>query len=198
MKVTEIMSHPVISAPPELPVKEAARMLVERGISAMPVIDSRGTLVGIVSEADLVPIETRPDPRSQATPVRTPAHVPRTVSEVMTRKVITVRADAEISKAARTMLDAGIKRVPVVDGRNVVGVVSRRDLMRVIARNDEFVRAEVASRLEEVGIMPARPLRVAEGVVTIDLAEVGPSRRLAESLALSVPSVLEVRFEPGA
>jgi len=147
VKVTEIMSRSVIAVTPATPIKEAARLLVEHGVSALPVLDARGELVGIVSEADLIKVEARPDPRSQATPVAPSAGTaPRMVSDVMTTEVISVKAATEVSQAVRTMLDAGIKRVPVLDGRRVIGVVSRRDLMRVIARSDQSVSHDVEEK----------------------------------------------------
>ena len=113
----------------------------------------------------------------------------------MTRHVLSVRATSEVSQAARTMLDEGIKRVPVMSGRKVVGIVSRRDLVRVIAREDEAVRYELAERLTEAGIrVPGQTVTVRGGVAAIALADHGAARRLAESVALSVPGVLEVRF----
>jgi CBS domain-containing protein len=63
MKVKEIMSRPVITVKADAGIKAAARLLVELGISALPVVDAEGALVGIVSEADMLPIEARPDPR---------------------------------------------------------------------------------------------------------------------------------------
>jgi len=196
VKVTEIMSRPVVTVTPDASIKQAAQLLVEHGISALPVVDATGALVGIVSEADLVPLETRPDPRTQATPpTPTAGTMPRKVADVMTRHVLSVRATSEVSQAARTMLDEGIKRVPVMSGRKVVGIVSRRDLVRVIAREDEAVRYELAERLTEAGIkLPGQTVTVRGGVAAIALADHGAARRLAESVALSVPGVLEVRF----
>lgn len=197
MKVTEIMSQPVIAVTPETTVKEAARLLVQHGISALPVLNGRGALVGIISEADLMPIETRPDPRSQATPlVPSASTTPRTVAEVMTHPVITVAAVSEVAQAARAMLSAGVKRVPVMRGRRVVGIISRRDLMRVIARDDEAVREELVRRIDGLGVIElARPITIDAGVVTIELDEESEGeRRLLESVALQVPGVLEVRF----
>lgn len=196
VKVTEIMSRPVVTVTPDASIKQAAQLLVEHGISALPVLDAGGALVGIVSEADLVPLETRPDPRSQATPPAPSAGtMPRIVADVMTRRVLSVRATSEVSQAARTMLDEGIKRVPVMSGRKLVGIVSRRDLVRVIAREDEAVRYELAERLTEAGIRrPGQTVTVRGGVAAIELADHGAARRLAESVALSVPGVLEVRF----
>jgi len=199
MKVHEIMSGRVIAVTPETGIKEAAGLLVERGISALPVLDAKGSLVGIVSEADLLPIETRPDPRTQATPpLPTAGSAPRVVAEVMTRDVLTVSANSEVSQAARMMLDAGIKRVPVLRGGRVVGILSRRDLVRVIARGDADIELELKRRLGELGF-GAKPgaVTVGAGVAIIRLDDRGPARRLAESVALTVPGVLEVRFAPG-
>ena len=196
MKVTEIMSRPVISVTPDTTIKEAAQLLVEHGISALPVLDATGDLVGILSEADLLPLETRPDPRSQATPLAPTAGLaPHTVAEIMTRDVLVVSAATEISQAARIMLESGIKRVPVVEGRSLVGIVSRRDLVGVIARRDDEVAAEIVRRLIEAGLLESqRGVSVAAGVAVIEIEERAANRRLAESIAVTVPGVLEVRF----
>ncbi len=196
MKVTEIMSSPVFTVSPETPIKEAAQLLVEHGISALPVLSDKGELVGIVSEADLVPMQTRPDPRSQAMPLPpTAGTTPRVVADVMTTNVVTVRTGSEVSQAARTMLEAGIKRVPVLNGRRVIGIVSRRDLVRVIARQDGAVRSELVQKLDDAGIKTTGAfIAVHSGVAEIELADHGSERRLAEAVALSIPGVLEVRF----
>jgi CBS domain-containing protein len=194
VKVTEVMTRPVLTVTPSTTIKEAARILIEAGVSALPALNRRGELVGIVSEADLVAFETRPDPRAQATPMApTAGTMPRHVRDVMTRHVVTVPVDAEVSRAARIMLDHGIKRVPVVSGRRVVGIVSRRDLVRVIARKDASLRSEVAERLDAAG-MPAA-VKVESGMVTLGAPAGERERRLAESIALAVPGVLEVHFE---
>jgi CBS-domain-containing membrane protein len=196
MKVAEIMSRPVITVRADTGIKEAARLLVELGISALPVVDAYEVLVGIVSEADLLSMETRPDPRSQATPLApTAGSSPRTVAEVMTRDVLTVSPGTEVSQAARIMLDEGVKRVPVVQGRRVVGILSRRDLVRVIARSDGDIEDEIEARLRELGLGTGRgAVRVDAGVATLRAGAEGSRRRLAESVALGVPGVLEVRL----
>jgi CBS domain-containing protein len=196
MKVAEIMSRPVITVTPETGIKTAAGLLVQHGISALPVIDAKGELVGIVSEADLLPIETRPDPRSQATPLPpTAGSAPQTVAEVMTRRVLTVPADCEVSQVARILLEADFRRVPVVTDRKVVGIVSRRDLVKVIATRDDTIETEIVRRLGQLGLGASLgDIGVAAGVATIHLDEQGSNRRLAESVVLTVPGVLEVRF----
>lgn len=196
MKVTAVMTRPVITIAPEAGVKDAAGLLVAHGISALPVVDGRGTLVGIVSEADLIPMETRPDPRSQATPLApTAGSAPRTVRDVMTRNVITVQDESEVAHAARVMIEADIKRVPVMQGERLVGILSRRDLVKVIARRDEDLQAELETRLREAGIgLPKGAVSVTGGVAAITTEAQTHTRRLAESVALTVPGVLEVRF----
>ena len=194
MKVAEVMTRPVITVKAGTGIKEAARLLVDLGISALPVVDDYEVLVGIVSEADLLPIETRPDPRSQATPLApTAGRLPKTVGEVMTRDVLTLSAGSEVSQAARLMLEEGVKTVPVVQGRRVVGILSRRDLVRLIARRDRDVEDEIELRLRELGLgIPPDAVNVAAGIATIRVDAEGSRRGLAESVALTVPGVLEV------
>jgi CBS domain-containing protein len=201
VKVDEIMSRPVVTIAADAGIKAAATLLAEHSVSALPVVNGRGELVGIVSEADLMSIETRPDPRTQAMPLApTAGSSPKTVAEVMTREVLTVSTGSEVSKAARIMLNAGIKRVPVVKGRRVVGILSRRDLVKVIARRDADIEGEIELRLRELGLdaIGSGNVSVAAGVATIRVDGPGASsRRLAESVALTVPGVLEVRFATG-
>jgi CBS domain-containing protein len=198
MKVGEIMSRPAITVSAETGIKAAAILLAKHGVSALPVVDANGGLVGIVSEADLLTIETRPDPRTQATPLApTAGSSPQTVAEVMTRDVLTVSTGSEVSQAARIMLAEGIKRLPVVQGRRVVGILSRRDLVKVMARGDGEIEAEIQLRLGELGIGSGRrAVSVAAGIATIQLEGLEARGRLAESVALTVPGVLEVRFAP--
>lgn len=192
------MSRPVITASPSTPVKDAARLLVEHGISALPVLDAKGALVGIVSEADLMPMQTHPDSRTQAAPQPASAgRSPLTVGEVMTHEVLTLGASTEVSQAARSLLDAGVKRMPVVRGRRVIGIVSRRDLIRVIARRDDSMRPEILKRIRELGLPTSEEdVKVERGVVTVALAGNDRVRNLVESVVLTVPGVLEVRFAP--
>ena len=196
MKVTEIMSQPVITVTPETSIKSAAQLLVEHGISGLPVVNSKGRLVGIVSEADLISIEARPDPRSQATPLApTAGSTPRNVAEVMTRDVVVVSAKSEVAQAARTLLNSDVKRVPVMNGRRVVGIVSRRDLVKVIARADEQIEGKINSLLAELGLTTAgATVKVTDGVATVPVDYKGAARRLVESAVLQVAGVLEVRF----
>jgi CBS domain-containing protein len=190
------MSQPVITVTPDTGIKTAAELLVEHGISALPVVDSSGRLVGIISEADLISIEARPDPRSQATPLApTAGSTPHRVAEIMTRNVITVSAESEVAQAASTMLRNDVKRVPVMRGRRLVGIVSRRDLVKVIALADKQIEGKINSLLAELGLATAgATVTVAGGVATVPVDYQGDRRRLVESAVLQVAGVLEVRF----
>jgi predicted transcriptional regulator len=85
VRVREVMSSPVITAPPDMRLKEVADLLVKYGISAVPVVDG-GELVGLVSEADLIPLELAPDPRAHVSSLaEEPTGLARVAAEVMSR-----------------------------------------------------------------------------------------------------------------
>ena len=137
MRVREVMSSPVVTVPLDMPLKEVAKVLVTRGISAVPVVDD-GALVGILSEADLVPLELAPDPRAHLARLPDASPTPsRVASEAMTRDVVALPEEADVADAGRLMLERRIKSIPVLRGRRVVGIVARRDLLEVLARSDK-------------------------------------------------------------
>jgi CBS domain-containing protein len=195
VRVSDVMSSPVVTVAPGVHLKEVADLLVRHQISAVPVVDG-DELVGIVSEADLVPLELAPDPRAHLAPVReAPAPLPRVVAEVMTREVVALPEAADAAEAGRLMLERGIKSIPVVRGRRVVGIVARRDLLRVLARGDEDIAGDLRALLEEE-LGPPSPYRVAvrDGVVELTGPPDPTTRRLATLLVRGVPGVVDVRF----
>jgi len=195
MKAFEIMTAPVITASPDLPLKEAARLLDKHDISALPVVDRQGSLVGILSEADLLELEMRPDPRHQLTPLPPAPAPPHLVSEVMTRSVLTMPHDADVAHVAARMLEAHVKLIPILRGRTLVGIISRRDIIKVVARSDAQILADVEELLARQGLLKVDFLSVEEGIVTIHCAGDLSWRRMVEILVRTVPGVLEVRFQ---
>lgn len=178
------MSHPVITVTPDTNTNAAVELLIDHEISALPVVGSNGELVGIVSEADLLPFETRADPGSEST-----------VASVMTSRVLSVPDSCEVARVARILLEADYRRVPVVKHGKVVGIVSRRDLVKVIARRDDMIKTQVTARLEKLGLgFSDGDIGVEVGVVTVHLDDYGAKRRHAESVARSVRGVMDVRF----
>ena len=187
MRTCDVMSSPVVSVPPDAPLKDVAATLVEHGINAVPVVDASDRLIGIVSEADLLSLQTGlgrgPAPGG-----------PRTAGEVMRQSVYTLTGDTDATAAARLLLRHRLKSVPVVAGQRVVGMVARRDLLRLIARSDQDIQADLERRLkDEVQVLQRLALRVADGVVTIDAATGPLARQLLEGLAGKVAGVVEVR-----
>jgi len=183
MRTKDIMTSPVVTVTPDTPLKDVAALLVERGINAVPVVDAGNRLCGIVSEADLLTLEIA---TSGASP-------PHTAREVMTQSVYTLDTDTDAAAAARLMLRHGLKSVPVVSGDRLVGIVARRDLLRLVARGDDDVRADLQARLEEsIELLRRTRIEVADGIVTVSGAG-DAGRRLVTELARTVPGVVEVR-----
>jgi CBS domain-containing protein len=195
VRVSDVMSSPVVTVAPGAHLKEVADLLVNHEISAVPVVEE-DELVGIVSEADLVPLELAPDPRAHLAPVRQPpGDVPRVVAEVMTREVVALPESADAAEAGRLMLERRVKSIPVVRGRRVVGIVARRDLLKVLARGDQEIARDLQALLEEELGAPS-PYRVAVRDGRVELT--GPAdpavRRLATLLVRGVPGVVDVCF----
>jgi CBS domain-containing protein len=194
MRTRDVMSSPVVTVAPDAHLKDVAATLVEHGINAVPVVEDGDRLVGIVTEADLLTLEAALTPGARPGSLAAWKGPPHTAGEVMSRSVYTLTEDTDATEAARLMLRHRLKSVPVVAGDRVVGIVARRDLLRLVARGDNDIRADLQRRLqEEVHALQRLELHVADGMVTID-GPVGPLvRQLVDALARAVPGVLEVR-----
>ena len=171
MKAKDIMTSRVVTVDPDTPVIEIAALLLERKISAVPVIDDNDAIVGIVSEGDLIhreEIGTAEKKRSwwlgmfagstelAEDYVRSHGH---SAQDVMTRDVVSVGEDAELTEIAELLETHHIKRVPVVRNGELVGIISRANFIQAIAAskeirlvpenaNDATIRAEVESALK--------------------------------------------------
>lgn len=144
MKARDVMTTHVVTVTPTATVRELAELLATRGISAVPVIGVKGEIVGIVSEGDLVRRGELRTARSRSwwfklfTSGETlaqefvKAHA-RRVSDIMTRDVISIGPDEPLSEVARLLEKHSIKRVPVVSNRQLVGIVSRANLVQALA-----------------------------------------------------------------
>jgi CBS domain-containing protein len=150
MTVSELMSHPVITARENTPVLEIARKMLANHISGVPVVDSAGHLVGIVTESDLVVQNANVhfptflqilDARIYLSNTRDFEEELRralgtVASDVMTRHVFTVSPGDDVSVAATIMTDKHVNPVPVVHSGQLVGIVSRSDIIRHILAQD--------------------------------------------------------------
>lgn len=191
MRARDIMTAPVITVRPETTVKEAAVLLADHGFTALPVLDEGNRLVGIVTEADVVRDRVPRDPRTlihvdrlDAVPVTT------TVREVMTAPVTTMEPGTDVALLGKALLDSGFRSVPIVEGSVVVGIVTRRDIVRAIARDDVTIAADVRHRLEIYGGDRRWHVDVHDGVVSIaDEFDDETDRHVATVLAEAVPGV---------
>lgn len=195
MRVRDIMTRPVFTVQPTDPVEGAAALLADRGITAAPVVDDRDRLVGMVSEGDLLRGRVPEDPTAHLRVAPEPAsHRPHIVAEVMTREVVTAWPLEDVADVARTMLDRDVRSVPVLDSGHVVGIVSRRDLLRSVLRTDDVLTHEVQQRLDAyAGGTPWWTATVTDGVARIDgTLDDEAERRVVEILARTVPGIAAV------
>ncbi|WP_214401428.1 CBS domain-containing protein [Pseudonocardia lacus] len=139
MLARDVMSSPVITLRPDVPVHAAAALLVSHGFTGAPVVDRAERVIGIVTEADLVRGRIVPDGWA------VPEQPEPTVADVMTPAPISMQPDADLADVVALMLDEGIRSVPIVSDGRLVGVVSRRDALRVVA-NRELTSDEVRRR----------------------------------------------------
>jgi CBS domain-containing protein len=154
-RVDELMTTPVASVRPEAPLKDVATLLVERGISAVPVVRG-GEIVGVVSEADIIEEERGParDRRGPFARLLRGDHerlstrlAARTAAEAMTAPAVTIEWWQSAAAAATLMIERGVKRLPVVKDGKLVGIISRSDLVRAYARPDAEIEREIKERV---------------------------------------------------
>ena len=206
MKIAELMTREVVSVGPEASLKEVAQLLVEHRISGLPVCDEAGRIVGVVSEADILQRETGPiereghfawlfDDTARADARKAAA---RTAGEAMSSPAITVESYRAAAAAARTMLEEGVNRLPVVNYHGkLVGIVTRADLVRAFVRSDveiaTEIREDILNRVLWVG-PEAVQVAVAAGEVTLTgKLETKWDVGVLEELAARVPGVVGVK-----
>ncbi|RYP89072.1 CBS domain-containing protein [Nocardioides guangzhouensis] len=193
MLVREVMTAPAVTVSERATVKEAIGLLDRHDVAALPVVDTNGFLVGVVSEADVIREMVVPDPRVHELPVRlTTAPFLARVADVMSNHPLTVTGDTELAKAADLLTSTVVKSLPVVDHGKVVGIVSRRDIVRLLSRQDERIEAEIDELIRQDG--RDWMVEVADGIVTVEGPVDVSEERLAEVLVSSVPGVIGLRF----
>jgi len=194
MRARQIMTSPVLTVRADTTVREAATLLLENRITAAPVLDASGDLIGIVSDGDLVVDRFRHDPRNRVQPVQDEPPAPQTVREVMTTTVIALGPSADAADLAETMLGSDVRSVPIVEGAAVIGIVSRRDLLRTLVRDDAAVREEIVGRIADYrGPAGGWDVHVTDGEVEI-VGDVGDDGRAEVALARTVPGVGSVHL----
>ena len=148
MFAADVMTHDVVTVHSDATVKEIAEILLAKGISGVPVVDAAGALIGIVSEGDLIHrVENETErrrswwlelfaDRERMAQDFIKSHA-RKAGDMMTRQVVTVKRDTPLSEVSSLLEKHKIKRVPVVDGGKIVGIVSRANLLKALVRVGE-------------------------------------------------------------
>ncbi|MFJ3519297.1 CBS domain-containing protein [Streptomyces sp. NPDC090131] len=198
--VSDVMTHTAIAIGREASYKEIVELLNAWKVSAVPVLEGEGRVVGVVSEADLLPKEefrreepVLPDQLDEASKA---AGV--LAEELMSSPAVTVHTHATVTEAARIMARKGVKRLPVVNELGLLeGVVSRSDLLKVFLRPDEELEEEIRRAvLAELAPGARLDLSVQDGVVVLR----GPlrDRALVPLLARAirgVEGIVDVQME---
>jgi CBS domain-containing protein len=216
MNVADVMTRHVISVSPDATVEAAARLMLERGISGVMVVDTKGELAGVVTEGDLLRRDeigtVRHRPwwlRMMLSPGRLAADFTRAhgrrVRDVMTQDVVTVSADAPLEEVVEAMERHRIKRVPVTEKNRVIGVISRADLLRAlvvaerrdkpIATDDRSIRQAILDQLDKQSWTPLTTLNVTVADRVVDLWGTitnDEERRAICVLAENTPGVKQV------
>ncbi|MEW2582934.1 CBS domain-containing protein [Streptomyces virginiae] len=198
--VSDVMTHTAVAIGREASYKEIVELMHQWKVSAVPVLEGEGRVVGVVSEADLLPKEefrrtdpTLPDQLEEASKAGGVL-----AEELMSTPAITVHPDAPVAEAARIMARKQVKRLPVVNALGMLeGVVSRSDLLKVFLRPDEELEEEIRQAVL-AELVPGVPMHfvVQDGVVTLR----GPlrDRALVPLIARAiraVEGVVDVRME---
>lgn len=178
MKIKDLMTTEVLTIGTDASLKEAARRMVEAGVSGLVVTSAEGEVEGIITEADFVKGESRRRAANRARLLRWLGQAEEIsstelrVGDVMTGEVTTLGADVDHAEAARVMRREEIKRVPIVDSDgNLVGIVSRSDILRAFVRPDSEILDEIRDRvmLEVLWIDPDLvDLTSVDGNVTLE------------------------------
>jgi CBS domain-containing protein len=216
MKARDIMVAPVITAKPQSSIKEVARKLVEKRISALPVVDNDGRLVGLVSEGDLMHRAEAGTERRRSWWLRLissdealardyiEAHTHK-IADVMSRDVITAAPDTPLGEIAMLMEQNAVKRIPIVnDNGELIGVVTRANLVQAIATAPpelEIPASDTAIRDRLMSELKAKPwahtdlltVTVNNGIVSLwGIARSDTERKAIRILAEETPGVVAV------
>ncbi|MFB7221417.1 CBS domain-containing protein [Streptomyces sp. NPDC056227] len=170
--VSDVMTHTAIAVGGQASYKQIVELMKEWKVSALPVLEGEGRVIGVVSEADLLPKEESrtDDPTRPELPLTDRVKAGAvSAKELMSSPAVTVHPDAPIAEAARIMAQRHLKRLPVVGAAGLLeGIVSRSDLLKVFLRSDEDLADEIRRTVTDLSHPGgAVTVSVVDGVVTL-------------------------------
>lgn len=158
LRARDVMTTTVITVRPESPVREVARLMLDHTVSGLPVVQEDGTLVGIVTESDLLRKASGPSPLRRLAWLKPEQaqeleeHVRRyegtVAADLMTRPVVTAGEEMPLRELAQLMAGRKINRLPILREGKVVGIVTRHDILKTFARSDEALQQAVRNLFE--------------------------------------------------
>jgi CBS-domain-containing membrane protein len=221
MKARDLMSSRCVVVSPDNKVGSAAQLMLDHDLSGLPVVGDDGRLVGIITEGDLLRRAELGGWRNDAAGTASAEERARgylksrgwKVGDVMTKDVVTVEEDTSAGRIASLMADYGIKRLPVLKDEKLVGIVSRRDLLKLICRSgpdttaagQEALERSIRARLgQDLGLGEDQVrVEIVAGVVHLrgsvgSTAERDAIRTLVESLRGAGPVRLDISIAPSS
>jgi len=192
MLVKDVMTQRLVTITPDTGIKGALTKPGFVGVTSVPVVDAHGRLCGILSEADLIG-NLADDPRAHERPITIrPLTTARTVDDVYTRSPIVIRSGDDVTSAVDMMAAHRFKSLPVVDHQHrLVGIISRSDVVRALARDDEAIAQDIRRLFEKLG-HTGWTVQVATGIVEISGPSHASHRSLAHAVSRTVPGVVHV------
>jgi CBS domain-containing protein len=217
MLAKDVMTKSVVTVDPGATVLQAVRLMLQKRISGLPVVDASGNLVGIVTEGDFLRrVETKTERRrprwlefilgpGRLADEYVHSHGSK-VAEVMTPEPLTIAEDTPLDEVVQTMETRGVKRLPVVRGKRVVGIVSRANLLHALASlaptapapsaGDAAIRDKLMAELDRQKWAPIAALNVVVRDGTVELWGTITDERERQALivaAENIPGVKAVR-----
>lgn len=191
MLVRDVMSRDPATVREDTTVKQALTILADRRVTSLPVVAPAGAVVGVVSEADLIRDLLPRDPGAHPDAAEEPDDRPVLVLDVMTPHPVTLHPDTDLVEAVDVLTSTTIKSAPVVDGDGtLLGMLSRADVVRFVARQDTRIEAEVDDLLRSSGL-DGWLVEVREGAVELS-GPPGPGAGIARMLAETVAGAVRV------
>ena len=194
MLVKDIMSSEPVTVRSSTPVREALRLLDAHQVTSVPVVDAQHRVLGVLSEADLLRDAMLRDPWHDESPLdRSVQGGAQRVREVMTPHPLTVHPDTELAEALDVLTTSVIKSMPVVDHENrVVGMLSRSDVLHLLATSDAALEREIGGVLDQAGLRDWS-VEVVDGIAELTGPEHAREAHMARTLAGTVRGVVDVR-----
>ncbi|MGC2201697.1 MAG: CBS domain-containing protein [Stellaceae bacterium] len=214
MKASEVMTRDVITAARGMPIAEAIRLMLDNHVSGLPVLEDNGKLAGILTEGDLLHRSETGTERHRPRwlemligPGRMAGEYVRThgrkVEEIMTSPVVSVTADTSLEEVVELMERRRIKRVPVLDGDRLIGIISRADLLRMLAQaldaqpapttSDADIRERILAELAKASWVPRDGLEITVTDGVVDLNGVILEEKEREAIRVAAENVPGVR-----